>query len=101
LIIIGVAAGVAVVTYISALIGGLQRNTLEKTLGAQAHIDLGTDDTTTTTKPSNTTTLQQVQPRTQRPRAIANWQARPPDVKEAMPAWRQYHHGECRPSAAG
>ena len=40
LIIIGVAAGVAVVAYISALISGLQRNTLEKTLGAQAHVTL-------------------------------------------------------------
>jgi hypothetical protein len=38
LIIVGVAAGVAVVAYISALISGLQRNTLEKTLGAQAHL---------------------------------------------------------------
>ena len=34
MIIVGVAAGVAVVAYISALITGLQRNTLEKTLGA-------------------------------------------------------------------
>ena len=38
LIIVGVAAGVAVVAYISALITGLQRNTLDKTLGAQAHV---------------------------------------------------------------
>ena len=38
LIIVGVAAGVAVVAYISALITGLQRNTIEKTLGAQAHV---------------------------------------------------------------
>ena len=37
LIIVGVAAGVAVVAYISALIEGLQANTLAKTLGAQAH----------------------------------------------------------------
>jgi lipoprotein-releasing system permease protein len=32
LIVIGVAAGVAVVTYISALIQGLQGNTIERTL---------------------------------------------------------------------
>ena len=38
LIIVGVSAGVAVVAYISALITGLQRNTLDKTLGAQAHV---------------------------------------------------------------
>lgn len=38
LIVVGVAAGVAVVAYISALVSGLQTNTLNKTLGAQAHI---------------------------------------------------------------
>jgi len=40
LIIVGVAAGVAVVAYISALITGLQASTLEKTLGAQGHITI-------------------------------------------------------------
>jgi lipoprotein-releasing system permease protein len=44
LIIVGVAAGVAVVAYISALITGLQRNTLEKTLGAQAHVTVSARD---------------------------------------------------------
>ncbi len=38
LIVVGVAAGVAVVAYISALVSGLQTNTLNKTLGAQAHV---------------------------------------------------------------
>jgi len=37
---VGVAAGVAVVAYISALIAGLQASTLNKTLGAQGHITL-------------------------------------------------------------
>jgi lipoprotein-releasing system permease protein len=88
LIIVGVAAGVAVVAYISALISGLQRNTLEKTLGAQAHITISApEDTAFTTSPNaaHNATLQQVQPRTQRPRAIVNWQALVP-VLEAMPA---------------
>ena len=44
LIIVGVAAGVAVIAYISALITGLQSNTLEKTLGAQAHVSLNAPD---------------------------------------------------------
>ena len=44
LIIVGVAAGVAVVAYISALITGLQGNTLEKTLGAQAHVTISALD---------------------------------------------------------
>ncbi len=88
LIIVGVAAGVAVVAYISALISGLQRNTLEKTLGAQAHITISAPEDaafTTNQNPSEGATLQQVQPRTQRPRAIVNWQALVP-VLEAMPA---------------
>lgn len=88
LIIVGVAAGVAVVAYISALISGLQRNTLEKTLGAQAHITISApDDTTFTTRPNTAShiTLAQVQPRTQRLRAIVNWQALVP-VLEALPA---------------
>ena len=44
LIIVGVAAGVAVIAYISALISGLQANTLAKTLGAQAHVTLRAPD---------------------------------------------------------
>ena len=44
LIIVGVAAGVAVVTYISALISGLQSNTLDKTLGAQPHLSISPSD---------------------------------------------------------
>ena len=44
LIIVGVAAGVAVVAYISALVTGLQANTLNKTLGAQAHIVISPPD---------------------------------------------------------
>ena len=38
LILVGVAAGVAVVAYISALMASLQVNLIEKTLGAQAHV---------------------------------------------------------------
>jgi lipoprotein-releasing system permease protein len=88
LIIVGVAAGVAVVAYISALISGLQRNTLEKTLGAQAHITISAPEDaafTSNQNSSSTTNLQQVQPRTQRPRAIVNWQALVP-VLEAIPS---------------
>jgi lipoprotein-releasing system permease protein len=78
LIIVGVAAGVAVVAYISALVTGLQRNTLDKTLGAQAHVTLSErDDAVTTARvpAEGTTLLVQTQPRAQRPRSIANWQA--------------------------
>ncbi len=88
LIIVGVAAGVAVVAYISALISGLQRNTLDKTLGAQAHVTLSApDDVVLAARAAaaGTTALTQTQPRAQRPRSIANWQALVP-ILEAMPA---------------
>ncbi len=88
LIIVGVAAGVAVVAYISALITGLQRNTLDKTLGAQAHVTLSAPDDVVLaarTPAAETTALTQTQPRAQRPRSIGNWQALVP-ILEAMPA---------------
>ncbi|GCL64539.1 ABC transporter permease [Pseudaquabacterium pictum] len=86
LIIVGVAAGVAVVAYISALIAGLQANTLEKTLGAQPHITLSPPDevVAAAAPPAGTTALQQTQPRAQRPRSVANWAALVP-VLEALP----------------
>jgi lipoprotein-releasing system permease protein len=87
LIIVGVAAGVAVVAYISALITGLQKNTLDKTLGAQAHVTLSErDDAVTPARATaaGTTLLVQTQPRAQRPRSIANWQALVP-LLEALP----------------
>ena len=87
LIMVGVAAGVAVVAYISALITGLQSNTLEKTLGAQAHITVSNrDDIVTPARLplKGTNELVQTQPRAQRPRSISNWQLLLP-VLEAMP----------------
>lgn len=87
LIVVGVAAGVAVVAYISALISGLQASTLEKTLGAQAHVTLSArDDAVTPAAPREpgATTLTQTQPRAQRPRSMPEWQALVP-LLEAMP----------------
>ena len=87
LIIVGVAAGVAVVAYISALITGLQRNTLDKTLGAQAHVTVSApDDVVLAARAlvAGTSTLVATQPRAQRPRSIGNWQALVP-VLEALP----------------
>ena len=88
LIIVGVAAGVAVIAYISALISGLQGSTLTKTLGAQAHITLRSpDDVVTPARlPSaDSTALTETQPRAQRLRSVANWQALLP-LLEQMPA---------------
>ncbi len=87
LIIVGVAAGVAVVAYISALITGLQRNTLDKTLGAQAHVTLSArDEVVLPARPPEpgSTGLTQTQPKAQRPRSIANWRLLVP-VLEALP----------------
>lgn len=78
LIIVGVAAGVAVIAYISALINGLQSSTLTKTLGAQAHITLKSpDDVVTPARPvsAGTTALTETQPRAQRLRSVSNWEA--------------------------
>jgi lipoprotein-releasing system permease protein len=88
LIIVGVAAGVAVIAYISALISGLQGNTLNKTLGAQAHVTLRSPDDVVTPAAlaqPGTTGLTQTQPRAQRLRSVANWQALVP-LLERMPA---------------
>lgn len=87
LIIVGVAAGVAVIAYISALISGLQSNTLAKTLGAQAHITLrAPDDLVIPAAPvlPGTAALTETQPRAQRLRSVANWQALVP-LLERLP----------------
>ena len=88
LIVIGVAAGVAVVAYISALITGLQRNTIEKTLGAQAHVTLSPlEEAVLPAAPpasAGTQALVQTQPRAQRARSIGNWQLLLP-LLEALP----------------
>jgi lipoprotein-releasing system permease protein len=88
LIVVGVAAGVAVVAFISALISGLQSNTVAKTLGTQAHITLRVpDDVVTPAWPqeAGATALADTQARAQRPRSVANWQALLP-LLERMPA---------------
>ena len=87
LIIVGVAAGVAVVAYISALITGLQSNTLEKTLGAQAHITISAlDDIVIPARirVEGEATITDTQPKTQRLRSVNNWQVLVP-IFEGMP----------------
>lgn len=87
LIIVGVAAGVAVFAYISALVEGLQSNTLEKTLGTQAHITLSApDDVVISARipEDGATMLVQTLPRGQKPRSVGNWQSLIP-VLNALP----------------
>lgn len=85
LIMVGVAMGVAVITYISALISGLQANTLSKTLGAQAHITLRSPDDVVmpaAERVLGVQTLTEAQPRAQRLRSVANWQALLPELEK-------------------
>ena len=88
LIVVGVAAGVAVVAFISALISGLQGNTVAKTLGTQAHITLRVpDDVVTPAWPrmDAVAPFTDTQARAQRLRSVANWQALLP-LLEKLPA---------------
>ena len=88
LIMVGVAAGVAVIAYISALVTGLQANTFNKTLGGQAHVSIRSpDDVVLPARASEegVTALTDTQPRAQRLRSVANWQALLP-LLQAMPA---------------
>ncbi len=78
LIIVGVAAGVAVVAYISALVTGLQSNTLKKTLGTQAHVVLTAPDERVMPvlpRQPNEAPFTDVQARAQRLQTVANWPA--------------------------
>lgn len=77
LIVGGVAAGVAVITYIAALINGLQANTVSKTLGTQAHISLRAPEDVViplSAAAPGTWLLLDTQPRAQRLRSVDNWQ---------------------------
>jgi lipoprotein-releasing system permease protein len=95
LVVFGVAAGVAVVTYITALVNGLQGNTIKRTLGVQPHISIRPvkdvplaglpraqrDRVATATSPltpggtaaDQATEFSTEQPRAQRTRSIDNW----------------------------
>ncbi|GHB70494.1 hypothetical protein GCM10008107_19900 [Psychrosphaera saromensis] len=76
MITIGVAVGVAVIVFITALIQGLQANIIERTLGTQAHIRLLSPDEVNKIAPVAAGTLQLVleDKRAQRLRSINNWQ---------------------------
>ncbi|MBP6854412.1 MAG: ABC transporter permease, partial [Rhodoferax sp.] len=87
LIMVGVAAGVAVIAYISALVTGLQSNTFTKTLGGQPHVTLrALEDVVTPARrvEPGASVLTETQPRAQRLRSVGNWQSLLP-VLEQMP----------------
>jgi len=76
MILIGVAVGVAVIVFVTALIQGLQTNIIERTLGTQAHIRLLPPDELNQVLPlaAGTVQLLQEDKRAQRLRSINNWQ---------------------------
>jgi lipoprotein-releasing system permease protein len=87
LIMVGVAAGVAVIAYISALVTGLQDNTFRKTLGGQPHVTLrALDDVVSPARATlpGEQRLTDTQPRAQRLRSVGNWQSMLP-LLEGMP----------------
>lgn len=76
MITLGVAIGVAVIIFITALIQGLQSNLIDSTLGSQAHIRLVSPDEVNLIAPPSDDTIQLIQEdrRPQRLRSINNWQ---------------------------
>ncbi|MDN5565262.1 MAG: ABC transporter permease [Psychrobacter sp.] len=76
MITLGVAIGVAVIIFITALIQGLQSNLIDSTLGSQAHIRLVSPDEVNLIAPPSDDTVQLIQEdrRPQRLRSINNWQ---------------------------
>lgn len=72
----GIAVGVAVIIFVTALIQGLQANVIQRTLGTQAHIRLLMPDETNIKAPLNNGAIELAQEdkRAQRLRSITNWQ---------------------------
>ena len=82
LILVGIAVGVAVIVFLTALITGLQGNIIERTLGTQAHIRVEPADETNHVLPPPDGTVQLVLEtrRAQRLRSINNW----PQVRDVL-----------------
>lgn len=82
LILVGIAVGVAVIVFLTALITGLQHNIIERTLGTQAHIRVQPPDEVNLRLPVAAGIVQLVQEsqRAQRLRSINNWQ----QVRDAL-----------------
>ena len=86
LILFGIAVGVAVIVFVTALIAGLQDNIIDRTLGTQAHLRVEAPREANLVAPAPAGTLQLVleDPRPQSLRPIDNWlQVR--DVLDRLP----------------
>jgi lipoprotein-releasing system permease protein len=73
LIASGIALGVAVIVFITALVTGLQKTIIDRTLGTQAHIVLTEPDKTLKSSVEGDVVFRQIQPRPQRIETILNW----------------------------
>lgn len=76
LILVGIAVGVAVIVFLTALITGLQSNIIERTLGTQAHVRIQPTEEANVVLPPAAGEVQLVLEtrRAQRLRSINNWQ---------------------------
>ncbi|OHE83659.1 MAG: hypothetical protein A2190_07910 [Lysobacterales bacterium RIFOXYA1_FULL_69_10] len=86
LILVGIAVGVAVIVFLTALINGLQGNIIDRTLGTQAHIKVQpAEETNRILAPADGTVhLVLENRRAQRLRSINNWQ-QVRDVLDTLP----------------
>ena len=86
LILLGIGVGVAVIVFLTALINGLQANTIDRTLGTQAHIRVQPADEENIILPTPQGTAQLIleDKRAQRLRSINNWQ-QVRDVLDQLP----------------
>jgi len=86
LILVGIAVGVAVIVFLTALITGLQSNIIERTLGTQAHIRIQTTEEANVVLPLPEGQVQLLLEtrRAQRLRSINNWQ-QVRDVLDTLP----------------
>ena len=86
LILVGIAVGVAVIVFLTALITGLQGNIVNRTLGTQAHIKVQPTEERNRILPpdAGSTQLLLESRRTQRLRSINNWQ-QVRDVLDTLP----------------
>jgi lipoprotein-releasing system permease protein len=93
LIISGIAVGVAVIVFLTALIGGLQQQIIDRTLGTQAHVRVrASEDVARPLREAfDGVLVSQVDQRAQRLRALDQWQridaalANEPDVTAISP----------------
>lgn len=87
LILVGIAIGVAVIVFLTALITGLQGNIIQRTLGTQAHIKVQPPEERNLIWPAPAGQVQLVleNKRAQRLRSINNW----PQVVQALDALPQ------------